>query len=290
MADPLGLGKVIENGKEVLKTVYPDLLQPATKQAGKALETVLELSNTILLPIKLINVKARLNFENHIKKYEEKLNAHPEEEITTVLPDIGLPVIDRLTYLTNEEIADLFINFLVSASLNNTVNQAHPRFINILNSLSVDEARLIKYFHEKNQEYIPFIDYELHVNKRKEPSTKLGLNYLPENEVSLQLLMNSNNLKYELELMSEENINLYLENLESLGLLTRTTERHIIAAEKIYTMIETHNRHELTTLEEEQSLKLRTDYPNHEITTNKIYGFYTLTYLGEKFVSVCNKQ
>lgn len=290
MADPLGLGKVIENGKEVLKTVYPDLLQPVTKQAGKALETVLELSNTILLPIKLINVKARLNFEKHMKKYEEKLNSHPEEEITTVLPDIGLPVIDRLTYLTNEEIADLFINFLVSASLNNRVNQAHPRFINILNSLSVDEARLIKYFHEKNQEYIPFIDYELHVNKQKEPSNRLGLNYLPENEVSLQLLINSNNLKYELELMSEENINLYLENLESLGLLTRTTGRHIIAAEKIYTMIETHNGRELKTLEEEQSLKLKTDYPNHEIITHKIYGFYTLTYLGEKFVSVCNTQ
>ncbi|AND11116.1 DUF4393 domain-containing protein [Bacillus thuringiensis] len=288
MADTLGIGKLIENGKEVLKTVYPDLLQPATKQAGKALETVFELSNTILLPIKLVNVKAKLNFEKHMKKYEEKLNAHPQEEITTVLPDIGLPVIDRLTYLTNEEIADLFINFLVSASLNNSVNQAHPRFINILNSLSVDEAKLIKYFREKNQDYIPFIDYELHANKQKEPLTSLG--YFPENQASIRLLMNSNNLKYELDLISEENINLYLENLESLGLLTRTTGRHIIEAKNTYTLIETHNRHELMDLEEEHTLRLKENYPNHEIITHKTYGFYVLTDLGEKFVSVCNKQ
>ncbi|MED2067340.1 hypothetical protein P4V71_31110, partial [Bacillus thuringiensis] len=66
--------------------------------------------------------------------------------------------------------------------------------------------------------------------------------------------------------------------------------RHIIEAKNTYTLIETHNRHELMDLEEEHTLRLKVNYPNHEIITHKIYGFYVLTDLGEKFVSVCNKQ
>ena len=229
--DLLGLGKLTDNGVEVLKTVYPDLLQPATTQVGKALETVFELSNTILLPLKLLNVKARLSLENRMKKYEEKLNAHPAEEVRSVIPDVGLPVIDRLTQLTNEEIADMFINFLVSASLNTSVNQAHPRFISILDSISVDEARIVKYLHENNKDYIPFIDFELHVFESQ-------ANNSDEPELSIRLDQNTTNLENEITFIENKNIKLYLSNLESLGLLKRHFKENRKEASDLYELLQ----------------------------------------------------
>lgn len=283
MGDFLGMGKVTDKTMEAAKAVYPDLFQPATKQAGKALETVFELGNTILLPIKLLNEKARLNFEKHMKKYEEKINEIPQENVTSVLPDIGLPIIDRLTYLTNEEIADLFINFLVSASIDNTVSQAHPRFINILNSISVDEARLIKYFYEKPISYIPVIDYDLNIEES-------GIMYPPRTEASITIIENGNNLKNEIELISDENINLYLNNLESLGILIKTTEKHIVKALDVYEMIDEMNWNKAEEIKEERLFDLRDQYPNQNSNISKRYGFYELTSLGETFVSICNNQ
>jgi len=283
MGDFLGMGKVTDKAMEAAKVVYPDLFQPATKQAGKALETVFELGNTILLPIKLLNEKARLNFEKHMKKYEEKINKVPQENITRVLPDIGLPIIDRLTYLTNEEIADLFINFLVSASLDTTINQAHPRFINILNSISVDEARLIKYFYEKPISYIPVIDYELNVEES-------GILYPPRTEASITIIENSNNLKNEVEFISDDNINLYLNNLESLGILIKTTGKRIVTALDKYEMIEEMNRNKAEEIKEGKLPGLRDQYPNRNFNISNSHGFYELTNLGETFVSICNNQ
>lgn len=46
--------------KTILPQVYMDLAQPGVKAVGQALGTVLELSSTILLPLKLMNEKAKL--------------------------------------------------------------------------------------------------------------------------------------------------------------------------------------------------------------------------------------
>ncbi len=92
---------MIEEGKEIAKTIkevprileliYKDLPQPSVKKIGKALGTVFELSNTILLQVKLLNEKVRLNYEKHMNSYKEKLNEIPDEEICEVPPEIGLP-------------------------------------------------------------------------------------------------------------------------------------------------------------------------------------------------------
>ena len=70
-------------------------------------------------------------------------------------PQIGVPIIEKLGYITNDEIADLFTNLLTKASSVDTVNLAHPSFVQLIERLSVDEARIIKYLF--NKEDIPCI-------------------------------------------------------------------------------------------------------------------------------------
>ena len=133
----------------MLAQIYPGLAQPGVKKVGQTLETVLDLSNTILLPIRLINDKVRLVYSGNIKKYEQKLSQIDQTDIVAVPPEIGIPVIDKLTYYTNEELAELFINLLVTASSGKTVENAHPSYLKIIEQLSVDEARILRLFSKK---------------------------------------------------------------------------------------------------------------------------------------------
>lgn len=281
--DLLGIGKLTDNGVELFKTVYPDLLKPASEQVGKALGTVLGLGNTILLPIKLLNEGARMRYEKWMKEYEEKLNAVPEENITSVLPDIGLPIIDRLTYLTNEEIADLFINFLVSASLTTTINKAHPRFINILNSISVDEARLIKYLFENKTLFIPYIDYEINVFREED-------NNNDDPVVSIRIAQDITNLRNEITFIDDTSVKLYLSNLESLGLIKRHVNERMQENVSVYKQIQKRTVEKAKSRRDEMVIELEKEYTNHRFPVKMIQSYYSLTNLGKTFIAICNKQ
>ncbi|MDQ0208874.1 hypothetical protein J2S05_003698 [Alkalicoccobacillus murimartini] len=143
MSDKLGIGKLSESSVEVIKLVYPDLAQPGLRKVGQALETVLELSNTILLPAKLASTSANFYFKKWMKKYGENLDVIPDDEIGTVIPEIGLPVIEELLKITNEEVAEMFINLLTNASHIDKSRNSHPSFIQVIRNLSKDEAKIL---------------------------------------------------------------------------------------------------------------------------------------------------
>lgn len=198
MKDLLGLGKLSENSVELIKMIYPDLAQPAVKKVGLALETTLDLGNTILLPFKLINSKSNIWFENSMKKYKEKLDKVPDEEIINVPPEIGLKIIDELLKLTNEDIAELFIELLTCASNINTVKNAHPSFITVIKNISSDEARIINNILKNNNEIL--------------------YSYIGKSE-NIPLTSRENNLEDLVELEIIENNYTYIENLIKLGIL-----------------------------------------------------------------------
>ena len=70
----------------------------------------------------------------------------PPEDVSEVPPEIGVPIIEKLSYVTNEELRKLYIELLAKASIKEENDKAHPNFINIINSLSPDEANLLSYF------------------------------------------------------------------------------------------------------------------------------------------------
>src|SRR5690606_20435116 len=95
-----------------IKELYKDLFKPGMKKAGEVLETVLDGANLILLPLKLLNSKSRIYFQKNLNTYSDKLNKITELNPTKVPQYVGLPIIDKLTYLDQNELAEAFINLL----------------------------------------------------------------------------------------------------------------------------------------------------------------------------------
>lgn len=135
---------VILNNKELLKLIYTDLAQPGIKQVGKALGTILGLGNTLLLPVRLLNEKSSITFHKNMERYRLAIQDISDEEIQEVAPEIGVPVLERLTYIRDDVLSEMFIALLALASNKGSADQAHPAFIAIIENLSPDEALLIR--------------------------------------------------------------------------------------------------------------------------------------------------
>ncbi|MEH7444828.1 DUF4393 domain-containing protein [Bacillus sp. JJ1122] len=274
MDDFFGLGKISDNGLEVLKTVYPDLLQPGFKKVGLALETVLDFSNTALMPVKLLNEKVKINFGKRINDYQEKLNEFKEEQIGTVPPEIGVPILDKLLITTNDDLANLFVNLLVNASLVDYSQYAHPSFINILESLSADEAKIIDYIIS-NEKPIVLI--------------RFGRKRLRDNGI-IEMTDNINNLNHLVDLQFKNNVGFYMDNLVKLGLF--------VPKDNYYTHMESNYK---ALIEENEKLISETKVAINEINKeedkkgnhaefHQVWGHFDKTDLCEMFLKSISKN
>lgn len=251
---------LVKGTPNVLEQIYSDLASPSVKAVGQALGTVLEFSTSFLLPVKLLNEKVRLNFKKHIAEYEKKLGKIPEDKRCEVHPQIGTPIIERLSYTINEDIADLFTTLLSNASNIDMVNTAHPAFVTIIERLSPDEAKIIKYLAKETM--IPYVNFGIMV-EGKEVVIETHLNLLHE-AVSLDFA---------------QNINAYLSNLVSLGIICdypNTYQNNAV----IYDRIIKNNG-----LHEKAHQKLG-NYSN-ELKFSK--GLYEVTDFGKLFIKACIK-
>ena len=98
---------VKETGSQLVGNLYTDLFQPSIKTLGKTLSSVVELVTLFQVPIQYLNKKVRLNYSKRLREYAKKLEDIPEEEKCEVNPQIGVPIMEKLGYITNDEIADL---------------------------------------------------------------------------------------------------------------------------------------------------------------------------------------
>lgn len=195
------LAKSVANSVEVLPLIYKDLAQPGVQKVGRALETVLDLGNTVLLPIKLANERTKYWFKKHMDSYREKLDSVPYEAICDVPPEIGVPILDKLTYTTSEDSADLFTTLLTKASSVETAGQVHPSFASIMSNLSVDEASIIK-----------FIDSDILYTS--------GRLYIKEKEGFFEINRHLTGIEFKVDLVFPENAPAYMQNLVTLGILS----------------------------------------------------------------------
>lgn len=253
---------LVKGTPNILGQIYTDLAQPSVKAVGQALGTVFEFSTSFLLPVKLLNEKFKLNFKKRITEYEKKLEEVPKEKRCEVHPQIGTPIIEKLSYTTNDDIADLFTTLLANASNIDMVNTAHPSFVTMIERLSPDEARIIKYL--KGKEDIEYCDFRGNI--------KDGNGYHT-------LIEHATLITQEVLLVFPKNINAYLANFVSLGILFDMNGSYKID-QNIYNKIKDCYR-----LEE-----LRKRFvPNtfKEIDTKKSY--YQITDFGKLFIQACIK-
>ncbi len=55
-----------------------------------------------------------------------------EEQICEVAPEVGVPVVEKLAYVTNQELSEMYVELLAKASQTQEANAAHPSFANII--------------------------------------------------------------------------------------------------------------------------------------------------------------
>lgn len=255
----LGLVKAAPN---IIGQVYQDLAQPGVQAVGKALGTVFEFSTSFLLPVKLLNEKFRLNFTKWLNDYKKKLEEIPEEKRCEVHPQIGTPIVEKLSYTTNDEIADLFTTLLAKASNIDTANQAHPSFINIIDRLSSDEAKIL--YHISNEDCIPYCEIRAKLTNRYD---------------ILESCLTT--IEFDLELNYPQNIGAYLSNLVSLGILAGNRDFMVrLNAEEDYArMCENYG------LEKLRNELVPSKYS--EVVAKR--DFYIITPIGKLFLKACIK-
>ncbi len=193
---------MLKEEKGLLALVYKDLLRPSAQVIGESLKAVLEFASTPFMALQLQNDKLKLNLKKRFDEYAQKLDSIPEDKRCEVHPQIGLPIIEKLTYTTCDEIADLFTSLLASASSIDTANTAHPAFISMIERMSPDEARILEYL--KDKEDIQYCDINVYSNQNSGYDTLFEHVTMIEEDVAL---------------IYPENTNAYLANLVSLGIL-----------------------------------------------------------------------
>ena len=131
---------------QLLPMVYQDALQPGVKQLGVALESVLSLVPTLMLPFKYVSEAAKLRLSAHLNELRQKLESRNPDDTKPIAPEIGVPVIEKLLHTQDKQLASLYLQLLAQASDAKGQQFAHPSFPALIANLSPDEAALLQLF------------------------------------------------------------------------------------------------------------------------------------------------
>ncbi|WP_094603399.1 hypothetical protein SPSIL_014370 [Sporomusa silvacetica DSM 10669] len=253
------VGSILASQKFLLQ-FYSDLAQPSVQKVGEALGTVIEFGTSHL---NYLGAKQKALLAIRLEQYKEKIQNIPSEQITSVPPELGIPVFQRLTYTKNDEIADLFLELLAKASSKKSIHLAQPRFTQIVEFLSVDEARIISFLRGK--EYLPYLSLF------GEAKDGTGHRYFTPKLTGIE--------KY-LSLDFPEAVPAYLDNLISLGILEDRPGRRLSNLTQYFTL-EASYKEKFGQVESEQE---------KYFTITKELCHFHITSFGMKFISCVTKK
>ncbi len=149
---------IVKTVTDLAKTIpiYQDTIQPAAKEVGKSLQVVAKTVNIALAPIKAL-VWSYEKLEQFIgNEVSEKLQNTPDSDIQTPKANIAVPALQGLMISEDEpELQELFANLLAAAMDKHTASYAHPAFVEAINQMTPDEAKLMRYF--TTTKYLPTI-------------------------------------------------------------------------------------------------------------------------------------
>jgi hypothetical protein len=281
--------------------LYTDLFQPGLKKAGIALETVIDFGNTILLPLKLANEVTKLRLSQHLKDYEKKLADIPEEDIHKVPEYIGNPILDKLLLLDSNDLSDAFINLLAKASTSSTLGLVHPAFVQALENLSVDEAKIL--FHYKEFERIPFIsaNYKKYRELIKKPEgfdnpgpktanllkQMNAYAFQDREEVIIQIEKNLTSIGKLSNLDFKDNIDIYLNNIYRLGIIEFIPDKYFTTDNDLYEELENDIHKE--DIENYKTTANEYDKDNYRLEYFTSRGYIEFSQYGKAFLNACVK-
>jgi len=127
-----GLAKVVP--------VYEDVVQPAAKEIGVALQRTIHMA---LAPIGGM-VWGYEKIEQFLKdSLAKRLENVPPEQIKTPSPQVAGPAIEALKYTGHDKnLREMFAKLLATAMNKATAAEVHPSFVEIIKQLNPDEAKI----------------------------------------------------------------------------------------------------------------------------------------------------
>lgn len=244
--------------KDILPQLYSDLAQPPAKEAGRILANAISFIGIPFAGMGFLGKVADVYFEKNLLRFSEKMSSIPKEDRQEPLPEIAVPILQRMYYTTTEEIAELFNSLLVGASDIRQQHNVFPSFSDIVSQLSVDEARIITYL--KNKEAIGYCVLR---ERRKNGNDK-------ESQTSYHILHKK------VSLLFEDNLILYLSDLVRMGIL----EESIFASSlNLPEFDEIPQQFSFEKIKQEKSLLgYEVSHSNHA---------YYVTEYGESFINAC---
>lgn len=154
----------------------------------------------------------------------EEMKKIQPEDIIPPTPKIAVPILQNASITEEQELRRLYAR-LLSNSMNRTVkNKVYPGFVEVLNQLCVDEAKLLPYIYTKK--VIPTITL------RRESKDKNG--------EGADVIKNFSDIGEHVKCENPLNINLYFDNLIRLGLLERSPAFSSLTDKTLYESLKTH--------------------------------------------------
>jgi hypothetical protein len=146
--DPNKTKDIIEAVTALTKAVpiYQDAVQPAAKELGKTLKTVVKAVNAALIPIEALvwGIDKIRDFVH--TRVAQKLQNTPPEKIVTPDATIAGPVLESLRYTGHQEsLRELYANLLANSMDERTAREAHPAFVDIIRNMNPDEAKIMQF-------------------------------------------------------------------------------------------------------------------------------------------------
>ncbi|TNI32851.1 DUF4393 domain-containing protein [Aeromonas dhakensis] len=248
--------------------VYQDILQPAAKEIGTALQTVAKTVHIALAP-----VSALVWGYDQIKEFvstriTEKLKDVPPENIISPKLNVAGPALELLKYTGHDKfLREMYAN-LVAASMNViTTNEAHPAFVDIIKQLTPDEARILKLF--TTQSTFPLLD----VNKLVTVHGHSGTGHI-------RMLHNFSLIGIKANCERPNDAPIYIDNLCRLGLAEVLSGIKLFSSE-LY--------EELESSDEINQIKL-THRETSPDSIQIVRGGIKLTEFGSRFCKICIGQ
>jgi len=262
--------------KEIVKAnataVYADSAQPAVRVIGKSLAQCVSLFATPAGRMAEI-------FEKNIHRYIDKLDGIKEEDLVSPDTRILVPILEKMRFTDEEKVADYYAEILATASKKEHANKVLITFIEILNRLTADEIKILEYIiSPQNLISIPAITEEESVRCGLASGTivlniqgalpVLEIQRTTEGHEGYRVIdKNFNNISDLLSLSAPNNIDAYIDNMISLGLIEKRA-MYRFSLNKAYHSLENHPKVLLikNQLEATEKVKMQLDQGRIDIT------------------------
>lgn len=124
--------------------VYQDVIQPAAKEVGTALQTVAKTLHILLAPLAAL-VWGYDQVRDFVSTcVADKLKGVPPERLIAPAANIAGPALEALRYTGHDaSLREMYAKLLASSMDSKTAHQAHPAFVDVIKQLSPDEAQIL---------------------------------------------------------------------------------------------------------------------------------------------------